>query len=292
MILVIGATGALGSTICSLLAQGGRAVRGLIRPNSAPGRVAALRALAIETVEGDLKQPASLAPALAGVRTVISTATSTMSRTPGDTVETVDLVGTSEAVASAERAGVDHFIFVSFHPFSIDFPLQAAKRVVEARLRSSRAMAHTILQPTMFCDTWLTPMMGFDVSNSRATVYGDGQARQSWISLRDVGRAVVAAVDNPRARNQTIELGGPEALSVQEVAERLAPSAGPVKLNFVRADHLRSQFEGAADPAAKSFAGLLLGLAAGYQIDPGRARSILGMKDIENVNQWSERVKP
>lgn len=208
MILVIGATGALGSTICALLAERKRPVRGLIRSTSAPEKVAALRALGVETVEGDLKQPQSLTAALAGVQTVISTASASMSRTPGDSVETVDLTGTSAAVAAAEQAGVDHFIFVSFHPFKDDFPLQAAKRATEARLKSSRLMAHTILQPTFFSDIWLSPMMGFDRGNRRATVYGDGHGRLNWISIRDLARFVVAAVDNPRARNQTIEVGG------------------------------------------------------------------------------------
>ena len=59
-------------------------------------------------------------------------------------------------------------------------------------------MTYTILRPTYFMDVWLGPALGFDVAGGRATVYGSGQARVSWIALGDVAQFAVEAVDTPR----------------------------------------------------------------------------------------------
>ena len=91
MILVAGATGLLGSEICSRLRAEGRAVRAMTR--TAPDKVAALRAAGAATEIADRKNPASLARACEGVGTVISTASSTISRQDGDSIETVDHLG-------------------------------------------------------------------------------------------------------------------------------------------------------------------------------------------------------
>jgi uncharacterized protein YbjT (DUF2867 family) len=49
------------------------------------------------------------------------------------------------------------------------FPLQDAKRAVEAGLRAS-GLTYTILQPTYFSEVWLGPMVGFDYPNRKASV--------------------------------------------------------------------------------------------------------------------------
>lgn len=67
------------------------------------------------------------------------------------------------------------------------------------------------------------------------------------------------------------------------MAKRLEPSSGPFELTFVPEAALRAQFDGAPDAMAKSFAGLLLGLAAGHEMDLGPARSLLGMFETEAV---------
>ena len=87
MNLVVGATGTLGGEICRLLAERDGPPRVLVRTTSDPVRVDGLRKLGAEIVEGDLKNPSSLAAACEGVKTVYSTATSTISRGEGDSIE-------------------------------------------------------------------------------------------------------------------------------------------------------------------------------------------------------------
>jgi uncharacterized protein YbjT (DUF2867 family) len=267
MNLVVGATGLLGSEISYLLRGRGSRVRALARPTSDAARLARLRDRGAEIVLGDLKDRASLEAACQGVTTLVTTASSTLSRQPGDTIDTVDRQGQLDLIDVAEAAGVRHMVLISFPPFAVEFPLQTAKREVEERLQRSR-LTYTILQPTFFDEVWLTPALGFDVSKATAQIYGAGHHRISWISAHDVARFAVTALDTPRAANCVIRLGGPEALSpldVVQLAERITGRTFAVQ--HVPESELRTQYETATDPLARSFAGLMLYYAAGDVID-------------------------
>jgi uncharacterized protein YbjT (DUF2867 family) len=266
--LVIGATGLLGLEICRRLTETGRPVRSLIRQTSDAAKRAELQQLGVELVEGDLKDPASLARACAGVQSVISTASSTFSRQPGDSIESVDQKGQLALVDAARAAGVEHFVFVSFRENpGIQYPLTAAKRAVERALKAS-GMAYTILQASYFMEIWLTPALGFDVANGKVRLYGDGSHPISWISYRDVARATAAAVTESASRNMVVELGGPQALSPLDVVRMFeAAGTGKIATESVAESALESQLNAATDPLQKSFAGLMLQCASGDAID-------------------------
>ena len=134
MYLIVGATGLLGSEICRQLAGHDEAVRALVRGTSNPGKVAELTALGVEAVRGDLKDAATLREACRGASAIVSTASSTISRQPGDSIQSVDGQGQLDLVEAAADAGVGHFVLISFPEVGIDFPLQRAKRAVEDRL--------------------------------------------------------------------------------------------------------------------------------------------------------------
>ena len=70
--LVVGATGFLGSRVCRELAAQGRAVTAMVRGADDDAKTAPLRDAGLEFVEGDLKDPASLAKACQGKAAVIS----------------------------------------------------------------------------------------------------------------------------------------------------------------------------------------------------------------------------
>ena len=176
MNLIVGATGLLGGEICRLLAGQGKAVRALVRETSNAEKVAGLKALGAQVVRGDLKDRASLDAACRGVSVVISTASSTLSRQEGDSIESVDRHGQLNLIEAAEAAGVKHFVLISFANTALDFPLQSAKRAVEDRLRHGR-MTYTILQPSFFMEVWLSPALGFDLANATAQIYGSGHSK-------------------------------------------------------------------------------------------------------------------
>ncbi|MDR3435531.1 SDR family oxidoreductase [Telmatospirillum sp.] len=278
MDLVVGATGYLGSTLCRALRAKGRNVRGLVRRSSDPAKVAALRDAGVETVIGDLKDPASLATACNGVPVVLSTASSTLSHEEGDTIESVDRQGQLSLIEAAKAAGVGHFIFVSFPEDSTSFPLQDAKRSVETALRHS-GMDFTILHPTHFREIWLSPALGFNPAEGRVRIFGDGKGTISWVGLEDVAAAAVAALDNPKALNRTFPLGGRRSLSMSGVVELLEKTAGrSFEREIVPLADLQAMIR-ADDPLTRSFGALML-ICAGHDwtIDSRDAEDALGFQ--------------
>jgi uncharacterized protein YbjT (DUF2867 family) len=283
MTLVVGATGLLGGEVCSVLASEGRPVRALVRRTSDPDKVERLRDIGAEIVRGDLKDPRSLEAACGGVDSVISTASSTLSRQEGDSIESVDRLGQLALIDAARSAGVRQFVLISFPSVPIDFPLQAAKRDAEDRLRRS-GMAYTILQPTFFSEVWLSPALGFDAANATAQIYGDGENKISWISFHDVAKFAVAALDNPRAANAEIKLGGPEALAPIEVVRLSEELTGrKFTVQHVPEEALRAQYGAATDSLQRSFAALMLYYAQGAVIDMTAARQSLPVQTLKSV---------
>ena len=286
MNLIVGATGMLGGEICCLLAEQGRAVRVLARDSSTPEKVDRLRALGAEVVRGDLKDRASLETACRGASTVVSTASSTVSRQEGDSIENVDRQGQLNLVEAAEQAGVKHFVLTSFPNVDIDFPLQTAKRAVEDRLQRGR-MTYTILQPTVFTEVWLSPALGFDPAHGTARIYGDGHGKLSWISFHDVAQFAAAALDNPRAINAVIKLGGPDALSPLEVVRLAEQLMGKrIIVQHVPEEALRAQYSAATDPLQKSLAALMLYYAHAGAIDMAEALRLLPVKHLKSVYEY------
>ena len=266
-VLVAGATGFLGSEICRQLTEKNKNVKGLVRITSDSNKVAQLKEHGVETVNGDLKNMNSLINSMQGVSVIISTVSSTFSRQEGDNIQTVDVEGQINLINAAIAAGVNQFIYVSFCEMPGQFPLQTAKRKVEKHLAES-GLNYTILQPTYFMEVWLSPALGFDFPNAKATIYGEGKNKISWITIKDVASFVVAVIDNSAAKNAVIELGGPEELSLLDVVNIFEISKGEkFELQFVPEQAIRAQKDEAQDPLSESFAALTLGVVKGSEIN-------------------------
>jgi dihydroflavonol-4-reductase len=109
--LVTGATGFVGSHVARLLVERGRRVRVLVR---AASDACALEGLAVERAAGDLRDPASLDGALAGVRDVYHVAADyrLWARNPQEIYES-NVTGTRNLLDAARRAGVERFVHTS-----------------------------------------------------------------------------------------------------------------------------------------------------------------------------------
>ena len=286
MTLIAGATGMLGSEICRLLREQGKPVRALARSTSNPETLARLERSGAEIVQGDFKDKASLEDACRGATAVISTASSTISKQDGDSIESVDHQGQLNLIEAAEKAGVRQFVLISFPGFELNFPLQSAKRAAEDRLRRGR-MPYTVLQPTCFMEVWLSPGLGFDPAHGTAQIYGAGHNKVSWISYQDVAQFAVAALDNERAAQSFIKLGGPDALSPLEVVQLAEQFTGKaIAVQHVPEDALRAQHSAATDPLQQSFAGLMLYYAHGEAIDMKAALRVLPVRKLKSVREY------
>jgi len=288
-ILVVGATGFLGMEICRQLIAANKNVSGLVRKTAGQEKVNTLMQLGVQMVEGDLKDRASIRKALQGITTVISTASSTFSRQDGDSIQTVDNEGQASLADEAIAAGIQQYIYISFPSMPGEFPLQDAKRRVENKLVSNN-MPYTILQPTFFAEAWLSPAVGFDFPNAKATIYGEGKNKISWITIQDVAAFAVASVDNDAAKNKTIEIGGPEALSPLEVVGLFEKAGGKkFELQHVPVEALQSQKNAAPDDLSKTFASLMLVYAAGQEINMESTLKAIPVK-LNSVNDYAKRV--
>lgn len=269
--LIVGATGSLGSEICRRLSNQGRHVRALVRTTADPAKIETLKKLGCSLVYGDLRDRASLEAACKSVDEVITTASTTFSRQPGDSIEVTDQAGQLALVAAAKAARVRHFVYTSYSG-QIDngakpCALTVAKRTVEQALKDS-GMAYTILRPTYYMQIWLSPAVGFDAPNATAAIYGLGENKISWISLYDVAEFAVESLDHPAARNAVLELGGPEALSPLEVVKIYETVTGrPFTVNHVPVETLEVQRASATDSLSEAFAALMLSYANGDVID-------------------------
>ena len=224
-ILVVGATGLLGSEICRLLRASERPVRGLVRPGSP--REEFLRRHGVEIVQGDLRDVPSLGRACRGASTVVSTATAIRPRLPGDSIRTVDRLGQRALVDAARRSGVRRFIFTSVSPnLPPTTPFVRYKREIETAVRGS-GMAWVIVQPSSFFETSFRPQAGFDVAAGKAAILGSGELPVSWISVRDVARAMAGvATQLAEVSRAYLPLGGPEAASMTEVVQAFERDTG------------------------------------------------------------------
>jgi uncharacterized protein YbjT (DUF2867 family) len=291
MILVVGSTGFLGQEICRRLRGQGKEVRGLVRATSDPMFVGSLQQLGVETVQGDLKDRASLDRAVRGVDTVITTATITRSMQPGDSIEATDRDGQLSLVAAAKEAGVKQFIHVSvpvdnFPPN----PLGDAKRAVQDAVKAS-GMTYTILQPGVFMEAWISPWLGFDYPNAKATIYGSGDASSTFIPLGDVAEYAVQSIDNPQARNATVQMGGCDRLSYNEIVRIFEEVGGkPFEVTHIPEEALRAQAAAATDSLGKAFGALTVSVATGMVADNEDALRRFPNIKPGTVREYAQRV--
>jgi len=222
MILVAGGTGHLGGPLVELLAARGDRVRVLSRdPSEARANVPA----GVELVAGDVRVASSLGPALVDVQTVISAVTGF--GPGGGGPRQVDLQGNQNLITAAVAAGVEHFILVSIHGASDkhSMELYRAKFTAEEFLRESN-LAWTIIRPTVFMELWAGLVGDSLIKGGAATVFGHGRNPINFVSVRDVARFIELAAADRRLRDQALDVGGLENLTLNAVVDVIAASHG------------------------------------------------------------------
>ena len=237
MILLAGGTGHLGSALTELLAAGGSRVRILSRD---PSRARERMPAGVELVAGDVRVASSLEPSLVGVNTVISAVTGFGPGGAGP--RRVDLQGNQNLIAAAVAAGVEHFILVSIHGASPDHPMELyrAKFAAEECLRASN-LAWTVIRPTVFMELWAGIVGDSLIKGGAANVFGRGENPINFVSVQDVATCIELAVADPRLRGKTIDIGGPENLTLNALVEAIAASSGrPPRARHVPLAALRS----------------------------------------------------
>lgn len=189
----------------------------------------------VQIALGDLRDPLSIRHAMRGIDTVIHLA-ATIRDQPGGTIEELNGLATSRLLRSAERAGVERFLFFS----AIGATLFQRTRFFRSKALAEQAVEHSPLSTTVFApsivyrpgDRWITLLQRLSILPAMP-ISGSGTARYQPIWARDVAECVTAAVDGAAERSASdegtvgrYELAGPEVLSYDGIVERVMEARG------------------------------------------------------------------
>jgi NADH dehydrogenase len=226
VILLTGATGFVGERVAHALRARDLPVRCLVRSRA---RAATLDAWGCELVEGDMTDVQTLVGAVEGCDTIVHLVAIIAGR-PAD-FERVMSRGTTDLVAAAAGAGARRVVLMS--ALGVELPGAETVPYFRAKLAMERAVAesgleHVVLRPSfVFGRTGGTlPRFARIVRYSPVTpVIGSGTQRIQPIWVDDLAAIVAAAVDRPEGGG-TFELAGPDAVTWNELWERLARRLG------------------------------------------------------------------
>jgi uncharacterized protein YbjT (DUF2867 family) len=193
----------------------GRPVRAMTRRRE---RAKALEARGAQVVIADLRDRSSLAAACHGATHVITTANAFAGTGP-ESVDAVDELGNRNLINAARTARARQFVFTSaLLPDAyraIDF--FAAKFHAEDYLRAS-GVPYTILRPTAFMETWAMIVGDPLVRTGVTRIFGTGRNPLNFVAVDDVAAVAVMTLDRRDALNAVVEIGGPENLTLLDVA--------------------------------------------------------------------------
>jgi NADH dehydrogenase len=221
MIVIAGGTGRLGRLLVGHLGAEHR-VRVLSRT---PEGAASLQHPRVEVVQGDVRDPANLHRACRGARVVVS-AVHGFTGTRGNSPATVDRDGNRHLVDAAGAHGA-HVVLMSIVGASRDSPMELLrmKHAAERYLVDSGVPA-TVVRATAFGELWAEILRTTAGRSGRPIVFGAGRQPIDFVSVADVAALLHRVVLDPATRGQTLEIGGPEQLTMNELAAAVQAADG------------------------------------------------------------------
>lgn len=224
MILVTGATGAVGREVAARLAAAGP-VRILARR---PERLGAAGD-GVEVVEGAYADRAALDRALRGVASLFLVTNSPTE--PDD----------ERVAAAAAAAGVRHLVKLSMlaveEPGAADF-ITRRQRENERAIRES-GVPWTFVRPRTFMSNTLSWAPGIRSRGVVRALHGD--APVACVDPRDVAAVAVAALTGTGHEGKAYAVSGPEAITAREQTAQLSRALGrPLRFEELGVDAARS----------------------------------------------------
>ena len=221
-VLVAGGTGRLGTLIVTGLTASGVDVRVLTRDRQ---RATNLTGDRVEVAIGDVRDPLSTMAATTDIDVVVS-AVHGFAGPGGGSPESVDRDGNMHLFRAAHAAGAA-VVLMSIVGASPDSPFELfrMKHAAEEALAASGTPATTV-RATAFLELWIELLDSTAGRASRPVVFGRGQNPINFVSVRDVAALVTRVVLDPTTRGDTMEIGGPEDLTLSELARKVVARDG------------------------------------------------------------------
>jgi NADH dehydrogenase len=248
-IFLTGATGFVGRHMLQRLVAEGHSVRALVR---GPTRLGGPNQSGVEWLRGDVVEGTGLDTGMQGCEAVIHLVGIIVEKGT-NTFERVHHLGTRNVVEAAKRAGIRRFIHMSALGVRADgvAEYQITKWRGEEEVRSS-GIPFCILRPSLIFgpgDGFVTQMIQtMRTAPLFRPVPGSGSPRFRPIFIDDVTACFARALTAEAATNQTIDLGGADELTLNQVLAEIARCAGvrkpaihiPMPLMFAGAFLLQS----------------------------------------------------
>ncbi len=316
--LVTGGTGFVGANVVRELLRAGATVRVLARPG---GDRRALADLAVEIVEGDLGEPASLRRAATGIATLFHVAADyrLWARDPQELYRT-NVEGTRAMLAAAVDAGVKRIVYTSTvgalgipedgtlgtedTPVSLDDmvgPYKASKFLAEqvAREFARTGAPLVIVNPSAPVGPWdvkPTPTGQMLVDFLRGKMYASLDTGLNIVHVRDVARGHLLAAERGRLGERYIL--GHANLSLTELFHVLAEVTGlrpprfriPYAVAWLAAAGMESVARLGRGRPAVSLTAVRMARKRMY-FSPGKAVRELGLPQTEPREALGEAVE-
>jgi uncharacterized protein YbjT (DUF2867 family) len=186
-----------------------------------PARALHLAADRVEVVAGDVREPTSLAAATEGVDVVVSAVQGFAGPGHGSPAS-VDRDGNIHLIDAARANGAD-FVLMSVVGAASDstFELFRMKFDAESYLATSGVPA-TVVRATAFTELWIELLRRTAGRANRPLVFGRGDNPINFISVIDVAHLVDRVVNDPSTRGLTLEIGGPQNVTLDQLARDVA----------------------------------------------------------------------
>ena len=179
----------------------------------------------VDLVVGDVGVPASYRDMLRHCDTVVHLAAVTGKAQPAEYFR-VNSDGTRALVEAAKSQGVQNFLFVSTiavkyakqHRYFYAHSKKQAEDIVAAA-----GLSHTILRPTLVTGPGAPATEGLArmAKSGVVPVFGDGRVKVQPIFIDDLADSILSVLEEGRFRGETIELGGPQIMSIEELMVRI-----------------------------------------------------------------------
>jgi uncharacterized protein YbjT (DUF2867 family) len=222
-VLVAGGTGRLGTLVVHALATRGATVRVLTRD---PARALHLAADRVNVVTGDVREPDSIAAATEGVDVVVSAVHGFAG--PGHvSPASVDRDGNVHLIDAARTNGAD-FVLMSVVGAASDSPFELFRMKSEAEtFLATSGVSATVVRATAFTELWVELLRQTAGRSNRPLVFGRGNNPINFVSVVDVAELVDRVVNDASTRGRTLEIGGPQNVTLDQLARDVAATLDP-----------------------------------------------------------------
>ena len=214
------------------LLERGHEVRCLVHT---PGRERMFPHRDVEVQYGSISDPTALKNAFYDAESVIHLV-GVIRPTRLNSFDDVHREGTANVLAAAKQAGANHFLHVSVIGAANDqaYPYLYTKWLGEQEVVKS-GMDFTIFRPSMLFgegDEFLNSLAGMIRLFPIVPVIGSGKNRLHPLAADDLARCIAITLSREDLKGRTIDLGGAERLSYNELVTEVAKAMGKRRLRF------------------------------------------------------------